>query len=74
MTTLREFLAGESLEAELPEAKFKKKLRTRTWIVTYRAGVGAILERDDEGTRIADVTEDLSARRLYWNLTRETQT
>lgn len=65
MTTLQEFLAGEPLTYSGYD-KRKHQL-------TYRAGVGAVIERKGEEIDTADVTDDASARRLYHNLTRRPQ-
>lgn len=74
MPTLREFLEGETLtyEKQILTTRKKKRvlLRKEEYQATYRAGVGIIIERGEEMVGTADVTDDLGATRVFWNLTR----
>ena len=60
--TLREFLSGETLE-------YRGWNRKKTQL-TYVAGVGAHIEQSGKEVATADVVDDASATRAYYNLTR----
>lgn len=66
-TSLTDFLEGEPLRY--------KGVRGSTLEATYRAGVGIFLERvrDGKDEGCADVTDDVGAARVYWNLIRRAE-
>lgn len=61
MTTVKEFLAGESI--------LYHDLKGRKHVVTYRIGVGIYV--DEEPALVDEVCKtDVGARRVYYSITR----